>query len=154
MNSEYVLDNIKSMMETYLTAMLRTLEIESSATIQTIDPQEYIIGERDLDTLTMFPCILVYGKNSTDINDQFGYQERELTYEVLAWIAENDQEHLHRFVIRYGDAIVRILRKETYWESNLHTPIVKLCTFSDLYKSNVGYAQGVMIAGTIRYIIS
>lgn len=154
MNSEYALDNIKSMMETYLTAMLRTIETEASATTQTTDPQEYVIGERDLDILTMFPCILVYAKNSADNDDEFGYQERILTYEIVSWVVENDQENLHRFVVRYGDAIVRILRKENYWATNLHTPIVKICTFTDLFKSNIGYAQGVMVSGEIRYIIS
>lgn len=154
MNSEYVLNNIKTMMETYLTAMLRTVETESSVTTQTTDPQEYVIGERDLDILTMFPVVLTYAKNSADNDDQFGYQERTLTYEIVAWVVENDQENLHRFVVRYGDAIVRILRKESYWATNLHTPVVKVCTFTDLFKSTIGYAQGVMITGEIRYIIS
>lgn len=154
MNSEYVLNNIKTMLETYLTAMLRTIETEASAAIQTTDPEEYSIGERDLDILTMFPVVLTYAKNSDESDDEFGYQERTLTYEIVAWIVENDQENLHRFVVRYGDAIVRILRKESYWATNLHTPVVKLCTFTDLFKSNVGYAQGVMVTGDVRYIIS
>ena len=154
MNSEYVLNNIKTMMETYLTAMLRTVETESSAVTQTIDPQEYLIGERDLDILTMFPSVLIYGKNSSDNDDEFGYQERLFNYEIVAWVVENDQENLHRFVVRYGDSIVRILRKESYWNKNLHTPIVRMCTFTDLFKSTIGYAQGVMINGEIRYIIS
>jgi len=154
LNSEYVLNNIKTMMETYLTAMLRTVETESSAVTQTIDPQEYLIGERDLDILTMFPSVLIYGKNSSDNDDEFGYQERLFNYEIVAWVVENDQENLHRFVVRYGDSIVRILRKESYWNKNLHTPIVRMCTFTDLFKSTIGYAQGVMINGEIRYIIS
>lgn len=154
MNSEYVLNNIKTMMETYLTAMLRTVETEASAVTQTTDPQEYLIGERDLDILTMFPSILIYGKNSADNDDEQGYQERIFNYEIVAWVVENDQENLHRFVVRYGDSIVRILRKESYWETNLHTPIVKICTFTDLFKSTIGYAQGVMVNGEIRYIIS
>jgi len=124
LNSEFVLNNIKTMMETYLTAMLRTVETEASAVTQTTDPQEYIIGERDLDILTMFPAVLIYGKNSSDNDDEF------------------------------GDSIVRILRKESYWNKNLHTPIVRMCTFTDLFKSTIGYAQGVMVNGEIRYIIS
>lgn len=154
MNSEYVLNNIKTMMETYLTAMLRTVETEASAVTQTTDPEEYIIGERDLDILTMFPAVLIYGKNSTDNDDEYGYQERIFSYEIVAWVVENDQENLHRFVVRYGDSIVRILRKESYWQTNLHTPIVRMCTFTDLFKSTIGYAQGVMVNGEIRYIIS
>lgn len=154
MNSEFVLNNIKTMMETYLTAMLRTVETEASAVTQTTDPQEYIIGERDLDILTMFPAVLIYGKNSSDNDDEFGYQERIFTYEIVTWVVENDQENLHRFVVRYGDSIVRILRKESYWNKNLHTPIVRMCTFTDLFKSTIGYAQGVMVNGEIRYIIS
>jgi len=142
------------MMETYLTAMLRTVETEASAVTQTTDPQEYIIGERDLDILTMFPAVLIYGKNSSDNDDEFGYQERIFTYEIVTWVVENDQENLHRFVVRYGDSIVRILRKESYWNKNLHTPIVRMCTFTDLFKSTIGYAQGVMVNGEIRYIIS
>jgi len=154
LNSEFVLNNIKTMMETYLTAMLRTVETEASAVTQTTDPQEYIIGERDLDILTMFPAVLIYGKNSSDNDDEFGYQERIFTYEIVTWVVENDQENLHRFVVRYGDSIVRILRKESYWNKNLHTPIVRMCTFTDLFKSTIGYAQGVMVNGEIRYIIS
>lgn len=154
MNTEYTIDNCKSSLESYLTGQLTAVEVESSVTTVTPTPAEYKTGEHDTDILTLFPSVLVWSPLSRKKNDQPGFQVREVWIRILVWITENDQENLHRFISRYGDAVSRVFRTESYWNGGLHNPVVEDVNNTDLYKTNVGYAQGCLIEGTVDYIIS
>lgn len=154
MNSEYVLNNVKTILETYIDSMVNTIETEASASVNAPDISQFFIGKLDLQLLTSFPCIYIYADESRHHNDQQGFQERTLKYNVVCWTTQNDLELLHRYVIRYGEAITRVLRKENYYPENLNTPLVKIATYSDLYKSTVGYAYGVDVECNINYFIT
>ena len=154
MNTEYAIENAKSMLETNLASTLIILQNEASSSIVTPTPQEYIIGEYDPETLTLYPAVLIWSPKSNKVNDQYGYQTRSIWIRVLVWITENNLEYLHRFLIRYSDAVLRVLRDESNWIAGLHNPVVENTDNTDLYKQQtVGYAQGTLIEGTVDYML-
>lgn len=152
--TEYVLDNIKLSLQTYLESTLTALQIQAGSSIVTPTPQEYKIGEHDPNVLTTYPSILIWSPYSRKKSDQPGFQEREIWFRVLAWITENDLDNLHRFICRYSDGIGKVLREESYWKVNLHNPVIEDSNNTDQYQTNVGYAQGTLLEGTIDYILS
>lgn len=152
--TEYVLDNIKLSLQTYLETTLTALQVEAGSSIVTPTPQEYKIGVHDPDVLTTYPSIVIWSPYSRKKTDQAGFQEREIWFRVLSWITENDLENLHRFVSRYSDGVGTVLRNESYWNVNLHNPVIEDSNNTDLYETNVGYAQGTLLEGTIDYILS
>lgn len=155
MNTEYIIENVKTMLETNLTTELTTIEVELDTSISTPTPAEYGIGEIDPNVLTLYPSVLIWSPLSRKKNDQQGFQVREVWIRILVWIVENDLENLHRFVTRYGDAVSRIFREETNWNVSLHNPVLEDVNNTDLYKrESVGYAQGCLIEGTVDYILS
>jgi hypothetical protein len=154
MNVEYALNRIQTMLTNNLNTMLATIDIEVSASRSTPQYSEMKIGLLDTDILTMFPSILIYADTTNIKQDEYKWQDRRLYYEIIAWVVENDPSYLHRFVLRYGDAIVRILRKESNWIPNLHSSIMREVKYSDLYKSDHGLCQGCLIQGEIDYIIT
>lgn len=154
MNTEYIVENAKDMLETNLTTELTAIEVELSTSTTTPTPAEYKIGEHDPDVLTLFPSVLVWCPSSRKKNDQQGFQVRQVWIRILVWIVENDLENLHRFIIRYSDAVSRVFREETNWDASLSNPVIEDVNNTDLYKSNVGYAQGCLIEGTVDYILS
>jgi hypothetical protein len=154
MNTEYALNRINTMITNNLNTMLATIDSEVSASRSTPTFEEIKIGLLSADILTTFPCLLIYADTTNIKQDEYQWQDRRLYYEIIAWVVENDPSDLHRFVLRYGDAIVRILRKESNWIPNLHSPIIREVKYSDLYQSDHGLAQGCMVQGEINYIIS
>lgn len=155
MNSEYAVDTLKLNLETYLSAELTTIQMESGSSKVAPTPAEYKIGEHDPEILTMYPSILIWSQYSRKSKDSQGFQVREIWMRVLVWIVQNDLEDLHRFILRYGDAVSRVFREESYWEAkSFFNPVVEDANNTDLYKQeSVGYAQGVLIEGTIDYLL-
>lgn len=154
MNTEIILDNVKSMLETNLATELIALQLEAESSVVTTAPAEFKIGEHDPNVLTLYPSILIWSPYSRKINDQQGFQVRQVWVRVLSWIVENDLENLHRFIARYSDAVSRIFREETNWNTSLSNSNVEDCNNTDLYNTNTGYAQGCLMEGTIEYILS
>lgn len=154
MNSEYALNNIKDFIETNINDMLDVIDIEVNASTATPNYSEICFGNRNINIITQYPSILIVGKESTIKKDEYQYQERQLDFEVIVWIAQNDIENLHRFLLRYGDAISRLLRDESNWTTDLNTPVVKNIVYTDIYESNVGYTAGCSISGSVNYFIS
>ena len=155
MNTEYALDTFKSNLETYLAAELIVIQNESGSSKVTPVPAEYKLGEHDPNILTMYPSINIWSPYSRKSKDSQGYQVREIWIRTLAWVVQNDLEDLHRFIVRYGDGVLRVFRDESYWEAkSFHNPVVEDANYTDLYKQDsVGYAQGVLIEGTIDYLL-
>jgi chlorite dismutase len=154
MNSEYALDSCKILLESNLTAMLSIIEQEANATYFAPIPAEFFFGERDQSIMTQFPSIQVIGKNSGSKNDDYEYQIRQFKFDVITWVIEEDMEKLHRYILRYADAITRCIRKEDYWSSNLHSPVAGDAIYSELYRTDFGLAKGCLVTGQINYIIS
>lgn len=155
MNSEYALDTLKSNLETYLSTKLTEIQIESGSSSVAPTPAEFKLGEHDPNILTMYPSVLVWSPYSRKSKDSQGFQVREIWIRTLVWIVQNDLEDLHRFIVRYGDAVSRVIRDESLWESKgFHNPVVEDSNNTDLYKQEtVGYAQGVLVESTIDYIL-
>lgn len=154
MNSEYALNNIKTIIEDGINDMLDVIDIEVNASVATPNPVEFAFGNRDTNIITQYPAVLVVGKESLTYNDQYRFQERQLNFEIVVWITQNDIENLHRFILRYSDAIARLLRNEDNWTTDLNTPVIKTLTYTDIYQTNVGYAEGCSITGSVNYFIS
>jgi len=154
MNSEYALDSCKNILTTYLPSMILTIESESSATYSAPTPTQFIFGPRDVSNLTIFPSVLVVAKNSISKNDQYQWQERTMRIEIICWIVEVDMEKLHRFVLRYADAVIRCLREERYWATNLYFNVSNEATYTDIYQTTIGVAQGCLITCDVEYLIS
>lgn len=153
MNTEYALEAIKTMLTTYLPAELIAIQVEAGSLTVTPVPAEYKIGEHDTDILTLYPSILIWSPYSRKQKDEPGYQEREIWIRVLSWIISNDMEDLHRFISRYSDGVGRVLRDENKWASGLHNPVIEDSNNTDLYQSDVGYAQGCLLEMTVDYIM-
>ena len=155
MNTEYILNNTKSMLEDNLSSMLTTLKVEASSSITSPTPAEFNIGEYDPDILTTFPSILIWSPVSEKITDEYGFQNRRVHIRVLSWILDNDRSNLHIHLVRYVDSVLRIMRSETNWNTGLHNPVVERSDNTDLYRQEtVGYAQGCLVEATIDYILS
>jgi hypothetical protein len=155
MNTEYILNNTKSMLEDNLSSMLTTLKVEASSSITSPTPAEFNIGEYDPDILTTFPSILIWSPASEKITDEYGFQNRRVYVRVLTWILDNDRSNLQIHLVRYVDSVLRIMRSETNWNTGLHNPIVERSDNTDLYRNEtVGYAQGCLVEATIDYILS
>lgn len=155
MNTEIALDTFKTVLENNLSSMLVTLQMEAESSIVTPSPQEFKIGEYVPDVLTTYPCIFLFSPNSNNSNDHQGFQNRSITLNIVSWVIDNDLENLHRFLIRYTDSVSRLYRDETKWaNSGFHNPLLGESNNSDLYTSDIGYAQGCYVQGTIDYILS
>jgi hypothetical protein len=156
MNTEYILGNIKTILETYIDTEIDTIEIESNSSTLLDNIAEFKLGEFiDPNILTLFPSICIYSPGSDSKNDYQNFQEREVTINILTWIVENDLENLHRFISRCSDAIQRVLRTESYYNNNdIYNPIIKKAENTDLYKRDVGYAQGLLVTMTVNYLMS
>lgn len=153
MNTEYILNGIKSNLESYVETELTAIQVEASSSVVAPTPQEYKLGEHDTDVLTTYPSILIWSPYSRKTNDYQGFQNREVWYRVLTWVVENDLENLHIFVTRYGDAVARVLRNESYLPIHLHDCVVEDINNTDIYQTDVAYAQGCVVEGTVNYIL-
>jgi hypothetical protein len=153
MNTEYIINSLKTNLETYLSNELITIEHESSSTIVTPTPQEFLIGEHDAEVLTKYPSVLIWSPYSRKKMDIQGCQERQVWVRILTWITENDLSNLHKFLVRYSDAIGRILRDEEKTPLHTHNIVIEDSNNTDLYKTNVGYAQGCLLECTVDYIM-
>jgi len=153
MNTEYILDQFKSLLETNLASELITLQNEAGSSIVTPAPQEFKIGEHGTNVLTTFPTVLILSPYSRKRTDFSGAQDREVWFNIVCWIVSNDLENLHRFLCRYSDAISRILRNEENTPTHTHDCEIGDTTISELYPTNVGYTQGCQVQGTINYIM-
>lgn len=154
MNAEYAIDSVIAILTAKMPAALITLQYEASSSLVTPAPEEYKFGDRDPSSLTVFPCIIVKGNRSFRKDDQYGYQERSIAIDIITWIVNEDEETLHRFILRYNDAIQRILRKESNWTANLHSPKADDSLFSDVYTTDFGLAQGCLSKIEVKQIIS
>jgi len=154
MNVEYAIDSAIDMLQTYLPNMLITMQGESNSSFVTPAPQEYKFGDRDPLVLTVFPTVIVKANYSYSKDDQYGFQERSAVLDLITWAVNEDEEKLHRIIVRYGDCIQRVLRKEGYWPPNLHSPVVGNVQYSDLYTTDFGLAEGCLNKVDIKYIIS
>lgn len=155
MNTEIALDRVKTILTNNLSATLIVLQMEAESTTVTPTPQEFKVGEFiEPDIISTFPFICVYSPSSLSKNDYSNFQDRTININVLSWIVENDVETLHRFLVRYGEGIQRILRNESNFSSlGFHNPVVKNAENTDLYKTDVQYAQGVLVQFDINYIL-
>lgn len=154
MNSEYAVDNLKSMLESNLASVLVSLQMESSSSIVTPTPGQYKIGEHDGTILTIYPALCIWSPFSRKQLNEQGFQLRRVWLRVLIWVVDNDLGNLHRFILRYSDAVSRIMRIETNWNNGLHNPVVEDANNTDLYKvTNLGYGQGCLVESTIDYLL-
>lgn len=154
MNCEYAIDSILQYLESDLETMLTTIKNESGSSLIAPIPANFIFGEKLPDAIDNFPSIMCKASLVDDKDNQYENQERRAFLEVIFWIVEVDESKLHRYVVRYGEAITRILRNETKWKVNLYNPKVGLCQYSDVYDANIGLAQGGSVKVEIDYVIS
>jgi hypothetical protein len=154
MNTEFALDTIKTILDTYLDSEIDTLETESGATVFVSDIAESKVGDFLPTEFTQYPAFAVKAQRSSSFNDQYEWQDRRVHFEVTAWAVEVDNETLHRFICRVGDGIVRLLRNEKKWIGALHSPNVDDATYSDVFTVSHGLAQGCQVLGSVDYILS
>jgi len=135
--------------------MINTIEAESGAVTLVDTIAEIKVGSFLPTEFTAYPAIAVYAQNSNAKDDQYQYQERQLNFAIAAWMVQVDNEQLHRFICRIGDAIVRVLRNETTWNAYpLHTIQISEAMYSEVFTIPHGLAQGCQVQGSVNYIIS
>lgn len=154
MNTEYCMNWMLSTLQTYLAAELAIVEAEASATYTAGNISEYLFGARDPDLLVNFPSLQVRGKNSQGFTNGHGFQERVARIEIVVWCVSDDLEKLERYLVRYGDAIARVLRKENILANYIDSLEVQEAMYSDLYTSDMQWAKGVSISVNVKYINS
>lgn len=153
MNTEYILDQLKSVLESNLSSELTTLQVEAGSSIITPTPFAFLLGEYEPDVLEGLPSVCIWCPNSRESNDYQGAQDREVWFHVVTWIASDNLTNLHRFLCRYSDGISRILRDESNTPTHTHNCVVGDVSISELYPTNVSYTQGCRVEGTINYIM-
>lgn len=154
MNPEYALNSIKYYLENNVDSEVDSLEVESSAAVNAPDIEDFKIGTYFPIELSEFPAILIKAQKTSNKDDQYELQERTLNFEIQCWCVNVDAQELQRFICRYTEAIVRVLRNENNWKNSLHSPKINDATISDLFEVDHGLAQGSQILGQISYIIS
>lgn len=154
MNCEYAIDSVLENLESGLSVALETIRIESGSSYVSPLPQNYDFGEKVPSAVDNFPAIMVKAVNTDNKDNQYKTQERIAFLEVIFWIVNVDENDLHRIVVRYGEAITRILREETNWRVNLYNPKVSTCQYSDIYDVNFGLAQAGSVKVEIDYLIT
>jgi hypothetical protein len=155
MNTELALDAIKTILSDSIDNTIDVIEAESGATVFLDNLQELKVGNYLPTEFTMYPSLAVQAQRSSVINDQYEWQERAINFAVVGWVIEVDNETLHRFICRLGDAIVKILRNETKWNGyQLHNQLISDATYSDVFTVSHGLAQGCQVLGSVDYILS
>jgi hypothetical protein len=154
MNTEFALNAAESILKSHLENEIRQIEAESNALVPAPAPQEFFVGERDQQQLTLFPNVAVAAGNSNNKDDEEGFSERSVNLSAVIWIVEVDPESLQRFLIRYADAVSRSLMRTGNWANNLHSPVINMVTYSDIYQTIHGLAQGCKVDFEIKYIVT
>jgi len=154
MNSEYVLDSAKTILTANLATQIAVIEAENASTVIAPTPAIFLVGKLDPTVLAEFPSVQVIMKNSSFKNDQYLWQDRVARLEIVCWVTACDMQNLHRFVTRYGDGVVRCLRKESNWANSLHNPKVGDALYSDLFETEYGMAEGCLVNCEVEYIIN
>jgi hypothetical protein len=154
MNAEYALNNVADILETYLANEIVTVETEASATYSAPSPAQFIYGPYVESLIENFPAWIILGDNSSNKINSQGYQVRTFRYDCVIWAVADDLEKVHRYILRYADATVRILRNENYLWNYLCNPLAETARYSDAFESEVGLAQGALVQGSIEIIIA
>jgi hypothetical protein len=154
MNPEYALNSIKYYLIANINSVVDIVEAEASAATDAPTIQSFKIGSYLPTELDEFPAVLIKAQKTSDKKDNYEHQERRLNFEIQVWCVNIDAEELQRFICRYAEAVVRVLRNENNWKNNLNSPKIGDATISDLFEVDHGLAQGSQILGSIDYIIS
>jgi hypothetical protein len=154
MTSEYVVDSIKSFLESNIDSKVDTLEAIVGATNLAPNIAEYKVGNFLPTELTLFPALTIAMQKNSNGENEYEFQDRIARFEVVIWVVNVDAETMHRYVMRYGDAAVAVLSDEANWSNGLHNPNIGDATFSDLFETDHGLAQGVQILGSAEFILS
>lgn len=154
MNCEYAIDSVIQYLTSDLETMLNIIKIEAGSSVLSQVPQTFDFGEKDPTAIDNFPAVMCKASTTDNKSNQYKNQERSAFLEVIFWVVNIDENELHRMIVRYGEAITRVLRDETKWKVNLYNPVIGACQYSDIYESSIGLAQAGNVKISIDYLIS
>lgn len=152
MTNEYILEQVKTMLENKLSDEITIIESFFSSSLETPSIVEYKIGQIDPTRLDL-PALCVSALRTSSGKDDYQLTERQTRIQIVTWIVNEDEEDLHRICLRYGDAINEVLQKEINWPNNLHNPSIKDTSYSDYFESDLGLVEGVLNEIDISYYI-
>jgi len=108
------------------------------------------VGREEI--LHSLPAVTLDARNTLEVDSQEDWAELEQDFYVWAFIAEVDIENLHRFIMRYGEAIRKILRKGAHWGSGWHNPVADNTLYTGVFDAGHFLVQGCRVEVKIREI--
>jgi hypothetical protein len=139
-------------LSTYLAAQLLVETSLVTGAVAAPIPYGFFFGERSIEQLEGFPSLSISAINSPIKDSQYHYDEISHTIQIIAWIVEVDPETLHRFVLRYANAIREVLRDESKWGNELHSPSIVQTQYSEVYNADHGLAQACRVQVEIKEV--
>ena len=120
----------------------------------TPSPQAFLIGNyigRE-EILSQFPAVTIELQNTFPQDSQEEWEERRQELYVWAFVGHVDIEQLHRHLVRYGDAIRRIIRRRKLWGAGWHDLNVGNSLYTGIFSAGHMLVQGCRIEVTVGEI--
>lgn len=143
MSAEAVLDKAKSILNSNLKDALPE---------DTPAPQSFLIGNyigRE-EILAQFPAVTIEMQNTLPVTSQEEWEEKRQEIYVWVFIGDVSIEQLHRYLVRYGDTVRKVLRRTKYWaDGGWFDPQVGNALYTGVFSAGHLLIQGCRIEVTI-----
>lgn len=155
---EKALDKAKSILEdsNRLQSTLSTIDGEtSSPSLTTPVPRSFKVGDylgRE-EILAEIPAVTVEARPTTEMDTQEAWKELRHTLWVWAFVAEVDPEKLHRYMVRYGEGIRRLLGQQRYWGGGWHNPVASQVLPTGVFQATHRLLQGCRVQVEVSEIV-
>jgi len=120
----------------------------------TPEPDSYLVGNyvgRE-ELLAQLPAITFDARNTNTVSQQEGYEEQQHELYCWAFIGEVNIEYLHRYVMRYAEAMRNILRPA--WGSGWHDIRIGNTLYTGVFDAGHFLVQGCRIEFSVKEIVA
>ena len=158
MTIEIALDKAKSILTTAneLGDTLTLIDAETvSPALITPSPRGFLIGSylgRE-EVLAEIPAVTFEARTTVPVASQEEWREDRHTVWVWAFVAEVDIEQLHRFAMRYGEALKRILRQRNLWGGGWHNVEVGNAIYTNVFWAGHRLLQGCRVEVSVSEVV-
>ena len=156
MSMETALDKAKSIVEDNLAAELLVIDAETAdPNLATPAPKVFLIGNylgRE-EILASIPAVTIEARNTMLEDDEEEWQENRHTLWVWAFVAEVKIDVLHRYMMRYGEAMRRVLTRRSNWGGGWHNIRVGNAVFTQTFEAPNRLLQGCRVEVQVSEIV-
>jgi len=147
MSAENAVDSIRKILSDDLSKKLPEIDEEESTELVTPKPVQFLVGDytgRE-EIIVDNPAITIQSRNTPEGRTNQDWLVKTHSLWVDAWVVEVDIETLHRYIMRYAEAIDRLLVDESKWEHGWFNPSVNNTMYSDIFQADHRLMQGARV---------